>query len=613
MVCYDTYNWTVNLTGLIDDSIWHEFKIRVVDKFNNELTWENVRFIMNNEIESIFFKTGVPSTYLDTNVSTDLYNPNYVLYPLNATYANAIFYGDDEHRESILRHEQGVDGTIDDSGYWIAEYPTDTYQVRYCLKFAGGWWDEPIAIENDLTLDNVYIHWWTQGGYTGQWDRQAIHWGRMTTLYDFSWLIANNEEGYNYSKISTNASTRDKIVIDVPGDDGADPSGITNTARLYCQHINITSTIPDSNFDGDSIYNFFIGLNHTSSIPYGKAGAKIFSNYSFPSFLIFNVPDDIFTGVDNTTDTDGDTIPDYWEMNGTFTHPFEEDTDKDGYNDNVDGSPNVYWYYTDRTPQIVSVYPADESSSKQQPDFRVTMFDEDTDTLSAEWWWKDESGDWYLFGTNTSIDSTGILTQSTIYMSDTNFTTDLHVYTWSINISDGTHWTNHSYTFRADVDEVIQNDGIDYFVWLKDGSAWDITQSISGFNEASEYIAIWNKDTWHSTDWLWNKYYGDASGTNFTVSKYNVVKIYLTDSGTQTIYIDVDYADDYTGDVNQTLNDNSSEGKGYNFNASVKVGFSSTLNTLNSTIGLTWDWVSGWAEAVGVWNDTDDDNPKWDW
>ena len=138
-------------------------------------------------------------------------------------------------------------------------------------------------------------------------------------------------------------------------------------------------------------------------------------------------------------------------------------------------------------------------------------------------------------------------------------------------------------------------------------------QQISGFDESSEYIAIWNRVTWDSTDWLWEKYYGDGSGTNFTVSKYDVIKIYLTDSSTQTIYIAVDYSDDYTGDVNQTLLSNSSVGKGYNFNGVVKVGLTTTLNTLNSTTDLTWDWNLGWAEAVGVWNDTDESNPKWDW
>jgi len=616
MVNYVDNNWTVNITGLTNSTPWHKFNISVTDESQNNLVWENFRFKQNSETEYVQFKTGVVADYDDNNHTTDLYSPDYVLYLQNATYATAAFYGDDENKESVLRHEQGVDGTFDDTGYWMNIYPDDTFQTRYCLKFAGGWWDENISIESDIELNNMLIHWWTQGGDEPDWDGQRIHFGRMTTLYNFGWLEETGDPDWNYVELQTNASTRDKIILNVPPStvSGSDPTGVDNTCRLISQHVNISQGITDSTFDSSSIYNFFTGVDANDSVAWGQAGAMIFSNYSYPGYIIFNVPQDIFDGTDNTTDSDSDTIPDHWEMNGTFTHPFEEDTDKDGYLDAVDGSPNVWWAYTDRTPQInVTSGSPNATSDEQTADFSVKIWDEDNDFLTAEWWWKNETNVWHKFATNSSIDVTGILTQTEITQSDSNFTTDAHLYTWSINVTDGVSWKNQSYSFRAEVDEVIQNDGIDYFVWLQDSSAYHVAQEIVGFNSNSEYIAIWDRSSWDTNDWLWKKYYGDAHGTNFTVAKYDVIMVSLEDSGTQTIYINVDFADDYSGDVNMTLANNASDGLGWNFNATVTYDFSSNLNSTNATVGLSWDWDAGWAEAVGVWNDTTEGSPKWDW
>jgi len=99
-----------------------------------------------------------------------------------------------------------------------------------------------------------------------------------------------------------------------------------------------------------------------------------------------------------------------------------------------------------------------------------------------------------------------------------------------------------SFGGRMEVDAVImfsyeiRNDGADYFCWKDDdGTLSDVAAKIANFDEAEEYVAVWSNSSWDDDNWCWIKYYGDASGDNANVYQLDIIKVYLTDSGTQTI------------------------------------------------------------------------------
>jgi len=332
----DTNNWTFNVTGL-DPDVWYTFDITAFDELADDVTFEHYRYLVEGQTERIEFQCNIPfedeSDHQGYNSSSTLYRNDSVLYLWNRTYGTDTWYGDDEHMEDALPHEQGVDGTADDTGGWESTLSGEVYQARHCLKFAGGWWDDNITIEDEVNLSNVYVHWWTAGGVN--WDDARIHYGRMNTLYDFGWLELEGNVGteWNFIELDTNDSTRASTVNNDIPDDFSDPSGVDNTIRLVCEHINLSQNIDDTTFDSSSIYNYFMGFDNNGSLSWTKESAGIINNRSYLSFIIFNIPSDIFTGVDNSTDTDSDGLPDFWEMNGTFTHPFLVDTDNDGQSD----------------------------------------------------------------------------------------------------------------------------------------------------------------------------------------------------------------------------------------------------------------------------------------
>ena len=84
---------------------------------------------------------------------------------------------------------------------------------------------------------------------------------------------------------------------------------------------------------------------------------------------------------------------------------------------------------------------------------------------------------------------------------------------------------------------VVRGDGEDYFIWLgRNCTASQLIDDIRGFDESSEYIAIWNNESWDTTNGLWLFYYGDGSGIDFDVHTYDVIRIHLDDTGTEDIY-----------------------------------------------------------------------------
>jgi hypothetical protein len=153
------------------------------------------------------------------------------------------------------------------------------------------------------------------------------------------------------------------------------------------------------------------------------------------------------------------------------------------------------------------------------------------------------------------------------------------------------------------ISTTIRNDGIDYFVWCGQNlSAWHVKQEISGFDEATEYIGIWNNGTWNDIDANWDYYYGDESGTNFSITVFDIIQVYLTDSGTQEISMNTVSGMDYTASYTYTWV-NTSINKGYNYTGYNKVA-STNLSNINDSVTLQA------GEAIALWNET---TFTWNW
>jgi hypothetical protein len=181
-------------------------------------------------------------------------------------------------------------------------------------------------------------------------------------------------------------------------------------------------------------------------------------------------------------------------------------------------------------------------------------------------------------------------------------------YTWYVNTSYRGIQNNTQFNFSINpVYDTIQNNGYDYFVWRDSNSTLsDVAGEIDGFDEADEFVAVWNKSTWVNNEGCWIKYYGDGSGDlDANVNKLDIIYTYLTDAGFQEIGAPVNYTPVYNRTVNLTYL--GTEGnKGYNYTAytcNIKTeGYSLNISDISSNIGLqTGEVVSWWDNSTQEW------------
>jgi len=102
------------------------------------------------------------------------------------------------------------------------------------------------------------------------------------------------------------------------------------------------------------------------------------------------------------------------------------------------------------------------------PQLYVTCSDTDGDTINATWW-SNSSGSWVQFASN----NTGFSSGTTIYQTNSNFSSYNTQYWWSVNISDGEGgWTNNTYSFTitdgswVSIDETINGTYINTTSWF---------------------------------------------------------------------------------------------------------------------------------------------------
>jgi hypothetical protein len=225
-----------------------------------------------------------------------------------------------------------------------------------------------------------------------------------------------------------------------------------------------------------------------------------------------------------------------------------------------------------------------------------------------------------LNASHADTDSDGYSDWYELYRSYTNpFTTD----TDDDGVTDyddarPNNYTNTSLTYH----DTIRNDGVDYMVWLGTNiTAYWMKDYITGFDEVTESISIWNRTTWGGSNGGWQTYNGTGTGVNWTVHTFDIIRTILTDSGSQTIHMDENTHMTASYAASQSIPlVNTSANRGYNFSAYNRVA-ATTLQTINTTgIGLpagdfctrwnrttfTWDvWISGFGPrdyAVSRWD-----------
>jgi hypothetical protein len=291
-----------------------------------------------------------------------------------------------QNKNDRLENDQGAAGGTYDTGFFKNETLTDIVQWRYCGAFVKYWYGDKSICPESGNINNVYYRMWLAAD-NNIWD---IGWNN--TRIDPITNDANNKftaiESSNKSKMYYN--------------------GLFGSDNYYLIEglLNITSF----SFTDNNIYEFYITVNTTG----GGSNPGVISNRSFQSMVIPNVPWNIWSGADNTTDTDGDGLSDHIELNstwGTGTNPFVADTDNDGYSDKSERDnstdANNYTSYPIYTPPSGGKFENVSSTwwlcSNTSYKFVNT---------SASWWLLENtsykfvniSANWWLLG-NTSIKS----------------------------------------------------------------------------------------------------------------------------------------------------------------------------------------------------------------
>jgi hypothetical protein len=136
----------------------------------------------------------------------------------------------------------------------------------------------------------------------------------------------------------------------------------------------------------------------------------------------------------------------------------------------------------------------------------------------------------------------------------------------------------------------IRTNNIDYFIWLGDNTTASIVKlNITGFNEGTEYIAVFN-DTG-----VWVKYYDNDTGTDWNINTFDIVQVYLDDSvGNITFNMTANPNINYSHSRTVAL---TKIGNGYNY-----TGYTNSTNSNLSNINTSLTLASGF--FVGRWNRT---------
>jgi len=268
----------------------------------------------NSNTNIVFWnKTGVGGSntrrwvQLNCTAQNISYEPYYML---NSTYRTGSFltYGSgDENKADRLLNDQGPDGSWNDTGYLANDTLTDDMNQIWCSAFAGHWFADDVCAQN-MTVTEPYVHTW-------------LHFESVNFQITFGkkrGAATLDNTGWTITKV---ADSLEDMLWDGCFRDNKE-------FNLFAGYVDIT----DFSFQDNDVYEAYFHVCKSAAQGY----PSVICNQSVQSFIIWDVPSDIKSGSDNSTDTDGDGLSDYVELNttwGSYTNPFVADTDNDGYTD----------------------------------------------------------------------------------------------------------------------------------------------------------------------------------------------------------------------------------------------------------------------------------------
>jgi len=416
---------------------------------------------------------------------------------------------------------------------------------------------------------------WTDHSYA---DTTRVEWN---TSDDPTWNVGDHNLLYNSSTGSTSHT-------------GLDP----NTTRYYkAWSFNVTDGI----WSSGSTDNATTNSNNPPS--YGVPDPAN-GSIDQPTILTWSI---------SITDTDSDTFN--WTIECNNSQSNSANNDNDGtkqlslsslsfnttYTVWVNTTDSYNWtreWYNFTTeeetnaPIIGSESPANDSSGVAVlSQLSVTVDDVNDDLLNATWF-SNSSGAWIQFGENLSIDpSSGPVT---IRQTNSNFSIHNKTYWWSVNLTDGTGWTNETYHFTTNI------------IPTQSGEA-PVNQSIDIDLSPSLYVICSDLDS----DTMTAYWYSNSSSSWLQFAQNNTIS-----SGTNITQINSNFSNTsmtYWWSVNLT---DGKDWNNYTYYLTTRAAYTPDAPTsfAASTYGrfqinLTWDDHS-YADTTRVeWHTSDD--PTW--
>ena len=294
--------WEINTSGTIQTHEGYNYS------FDIKATNPDYTVIEN------WNKTGLGGGYhrryvqLNCTTKTNISYRPYYLYDISYDVGDTGTY-------DRLNHDQGPDGTVNDTGYLMNVIPSDTVEERHCGSFVGYWFEDSVCVD-PFSVSNMYTHFWWNSS-DGRLEKVSIALNRQV----------GNVGEYYATDSSNNHST------------------VTYSGYDYYLETKLLTVDPVLSVVDNNIYELYFMV---FGDPAPQNNPRVVSNLSFNSFILFNVPVNTTLKV---SDTDSDNLNDWEELYITFTNPFLNDTDNDGvtdYYENLSGSdPNDY---TDTIP-----------------------------------------------------------------------------------------------------------------------------------------------------------------------------------------------------------------------------------------------------------------------
>jgi len=292
----------------------------------------------NNEKTICWSKTVLGGTigrrYVTLNGTTD--NMDYkIFYFKNLTYGAV-----DANNKDRLHHDQGTDGTVNDTGKLEGTLPGETLEALWCAYFVGGGIDDTLCVEDGWELENYHYHVWSS--LATEDTHKQLYWVRTRDKFKYG----DDCCGYDKTHLSNSTAITNITVPNNPAQDEPPYLYFNDIYRLNSGTVPVTNTTVNT-FTDNSIYELSFAIE-TYAFALEWPCPSLAFNRSMLSYVILNVPDN--NTLNNTHgDTDSDGLSDWTEIYSTYTNPFLADTDNDGVNDcyeyDLGMDPNNYTDY----------------------------------------------------------------------------------------------------------------------------------------------------------------------------------------------------------------------------------------------------------------------------